>query len=115
MALWQVGDLKEQNDSFNIALTKAKQDLLDFKLKKMTEDQYLKPTDLMPLINKEWNASFARKNKNPQAVADKGWNPLNYNILTMPEIRATVTMDEEKLELDSSDNIKLPKYILKSN
>ena len=32
-ALWQVGDSKEQNGSFNIALTKAKQDLLAFKLK----------------------------------------------------------------------------------
>jgi len=114
-ALWQVGDSKEQNGSFNIALTKAKQDLLDFKLKKMTEDQYLKPTDLMPLINKAWNASFARKNKNLQAIADRGWNPLNYNILTMPEIRATMTMDEKKLELDSNDDIKLPKYILKPN
>ena len=57
-ALWQVGDSKAQNGSFHIALTKAKQDLLDFKLKKMTEDQYLKPTDLMPLVNKAWNASF---------------------------------------------------------
>ena len=36
----------------------------------MTEDQYLKPTSLMPLINKAWNASFARKNKNVQAIAD---------------------------------------------
>ena len=114
-ALWQVGDSKEQNGSFNIALTKAKQDLLDFKLKKMTEDQYLKPTDLMPLINKAWNASFARKHKNLQAIADRGWNPLNYNLLTMPEIRATMTKDEKKLELDSSDDIKLPKYILKPN
>ena len=37
----------------------------------MTEDQYLKPADLMPLINKAWNASFARKNKNLQAIADR--------------------------------------------
>ena len=114
-ALWQVGDSKEQNGSFNIALTKAKQDLLDFKLTKMTQDQYLKPTDLMPLINKAWNASFARKNKNLQAIADRGWNPLNYNILTMPEIRATMAKDEKKLELNPRDDIKLPKDIMKPN
>ncbi len=47
-ALWQVGDSKMQNGSFNIALLKANQDLLDSKLKKMTEDQYLKSTDHMP-------------------------------------------------------------------
>ena len=62
-ALWQVGDSKEQNGSFNIAMTKAKQELLDFKTRKMTQEVCLKPTDLMPLINKAWNASFAQKAK----------------------------------------------------
>ena len=81
----------------------------------MTEDQYLKPTDLMPLINKAWNASFARRNKNLQAIADRGWNPLNYNILTMPEIRATMTKDEKKLELDNADGICLPSSFLQPN
>ena len=33
----------------------------------------------------------------------------------MPKIQATMTMDEKKLELDSSDDIKLPKDILKPN
>ena len=62
-ALWQVGDSKEQNGSFNIAMTKAKQDLLDFKMRKMAPEVCSKPTDLMPLINKAWNASFAQKAK----------------------------------------------------
>ena len=70
-ALWQVGDSKEQNGSFNIAMTKAKQDLLDLKMRRMTEDMSLKPTDLVPLIKKAWNASFARKAKTQQAIADK--------------------------------------------
>ncbi len=37
--------------------------LLDFKMRRMTEEVSLKPTDLIPLINKAWNASFARKEK----------------------------------------------------
>ena len=81
----------------------------------MTEDQCLKPTDLMPLINKAWNVSFARRNKNLQAIVDRGWNPLNYNILTMLKIRATMTNDEKKLELDYTDGIYLPKSFLKPN
>ena len=64
----------------------------------------------MPLINKAWNASFARKNKNLQAIADRGWNPLNYNILTMPEIRATMTMDEKKIQVYFERvSLRLPK------
>ena len=69
----------------------------------------------MPLINKAWNASFIRKNKNLHAITDRVWNPLNYNKLTMPDICTTMTKDEKKLELDSSDDIKLLKYILKPN
>ena len=33
-ALWQVGDSKEQNGSFNMAFAKAKHDLLQYKIKK---------------------------------------------------------------------------------
>ena len=69
----------------------------------------------MALINNACNAIFARKNKNLQANADRGWNPLNYIILTMPGIRATMTKDEKKLELGSCDDVKFPKYILKPN
>ena len=68
----------------------------------------------MPLINKAWNANFARK-MNLQVIADRGWNPLNYNILTVPEIQATMTKDEKRLELNPSDDIKLPKDVMKPN
>ena len=50
-ALWQVGDSKEQNGSFNMALTKAKQQLLQFREKKCLSGK-LVSTDLIPLINK---------------------------------------------------------------
>ena len=32
-ALWQVGDSKEQNGSFNMAISKANQEILEFKKK----------------------------------------------------------------------------------
>ena len=104
-ALWQVGDSKEQNGSFNIAFTKAKQELLNLKIKKMAKDVSLRPTDLMPLINIAWKKSFARVDKNQQAIAERGWNPLNYNLLTDPELRATMTNREI---CDESSKITLP-------
>ena len=56
-------------------MTKAEQDLLDFKMRRMTEEVSLKLTDLISLINKPWKASFARKTKKQQAIADGGWYP----------------------------------------
>ena len=50
-AFWQVKDSKEQNGSFNIALGKAKKELVDFRLQKSLPGS-LQSTDLIPLINK---------------------------------------------------------------
>lgn len=104
-ALWQVGDSKEQNGSFNIAFARAKQDLLQFKINKMTQDSSLRPTDLMPLINIAWERSFARVEQNKRAIVERGWNPLNYNLLTNSELRATMTVAEK---LTESSKITLP-------
>ena len=79
-ALWQVGDSKEQNGSFNIAINKSKQDLLSYKEEKCMEGTLI-PTYLMPLINKAWNSIFARIDKNKKAIAEREWNPLNFNLL----------------------------------
>ncbi len=54
-------------------MTMAKQDLIDFKMRKMADEVCLKPNDRIPLIKKAWNASFARKTKNQQAITDRGW------------------------------------------
>ena len=104
-ALWQVGDSKEQNGSFNMAFSKAKQELLNFKIQKMSQDCSLKPTDLIPLINIAWGKSFARVEQNKKAIAERGWNPLNYNLLTNSDLRATMTVAER---LTESSKITLP-------
>ena len=66
-----MGDSKEQNGLFNIALFRSNQDLLSFKEEKYMEGTLL-PTDLMPLINKAWVKSFARVDKNKKAIAERG-------------------------------------------
>jgi len=42
--------------------------------------------DIMPLVNKAWNASFAGRELVAKAVALQGWNSLNHGILTHPEV-----------------------------
>jgi len=108
-ALWQVGDSKEQNGSFNIAMTKSKQELLEKKDELGLYDDGLVDTDLMPLINKSWSQSFARVNKNRNALADRGWNPLNQALLLHDDLRATMTRKEKSTEYNLSNNIIIPK------
>ena len=113
-ALWQVGDSKEQNRSFNIAMTKAKQELLEYKTRYTFENPTLQPTDIIPLINKAWKQSFARVEKNRNAIADRGWNPLNRNLLLDPSIRATMT-DRERIKESKCTNFQVPNAFLDNN
>ena len=105
-ALWQVGDSKEQNGSFNMALTKAKLKMLETR-EKLGLDE-LQSTDLMPIINYAWNHSFARRDKNKNAISDRGWNPLNRKLLTDNDLRATMTQKEKSREHHKVNNIILP-------
>ncbi len=41
------------------------------------------------IVSQPWTHSFARVVQNKSAIADRGWNPLNYNCLFHPEIVAT--------------------------
>ena len=113
-ALWQVGDSKEQNGSFNMAMSKAKQELLEFKTRHTFENPTLQPTDLIPLINKAWKQSFARVDKNRNAISSRGWNPLNRNLLLDPLIRQTMTEKEKAMESTSND-YKVPSLVLNNN
>ena len=98
-AYWQVGDSKEQNGSFNMAMTDAKRKLLDLK-RKFCMNATIDKNDLMLLINIAWNKSFARVDKNRRAIADRGWGPYNRNILTFSHIRATMTETDRIYDLN---------------
>ena len=107
-----MGDSKEQNGSFNIAMTKAKQQLLEYKTKH--ENPTLQPTDIIPLINKAWKQSFARVDKNRNAIADRGWNPLNRNLLLDSSIRATMT-EEERSKESKYTSFRIPSALQNNN
>jgi len=107
-ALWQVGDSKEQNGSFNIAMYRAKKDLLEKKDELGMHDDGLVDTDLMPLINIAWKQSFSRIDKNKNALSDRGWNPLNKNLLLHEDLRATMTETEKSNQYHLSHQIIIP-------
>ena len=74
--IWQVGDASGFNGAFKIALAKAKREYIKHRGKPT-----FKPTDLIPLLNKAWEKSFKNKKNAVSAIAHRGWNPLNYNLL----------------------------------
>lgn len=79
--VWQVADASSLNGCFKIELTKAKQKYLQHRSKPKFE-----PTDIVPLVNMAFPKSFGNQENARKAIASRGWNPLNYKILTtLPE------------------------------
>ena len=103
-SLWQVGDSEQQNGSFNMALTKEKQTILNSRDGQCIKAE-LTPTDMIPLIVAAWDKSFGRVQSNKKAIADRGWNPLNRNLLLHTDIRATMTAQEREIETTSKEII----------
>ena len=66
-------------------------------------------TDIMIIVNDAWQQSFARVDHNKKAISDRGWGPLNYNLLNDEDIKATMTDLESRefmsmLKTDSNDS-----------
>jgi len=99
-SLWQVADSKEQNGSFKIAISKAKSNLLKKRLDMYMDSPGIYPTDIMTIVNDAWQYSFDRIELNKKAIYDRGWGPLNYNLLNDKDIQATMT-DLETVEYAS--------------
>ena len=96
-SLWQVGDSSEQNGSYKIELARGKNELIKKKSKKqmkLTIERY----EIIPLINSAWSKSFARPLSNRKAIAARGWNPLNRNILLDETLRATMAEGDDRTE-----------------
>ena len=55
------------------------------------------PTDIMTIVNDAWQHSFDRIELNKKAISDRGWGPLNYNLLHDKDIQSTMT-DSESCE-----------------
>ncbi len=75
--IWQVADASSLNGAYKVELAKAK-----CKYIKKRETPKFEPTDIVPLVNMAFPKSFGNRKNAIKAIADRGWNPLNFNILT---------------------------------
>jgi hypothetical protein len=103
--LWQVGDSNEQNGAFKTAIYKAKRDYLRFR---DINNQKFLPTDIVPLVNTAWDKSFAKVQSSRRAIMDRGWNPLNYALLTNPALsrkKAPEAIDNTTITVEADQTL----------
>ena len=97
-SMWQVGDSYQQNGRFKISLTKQKKELIESRIDNFTSDIELLPTDIIPMINKAWEVSFADEVGNVEAIYSRGWFPLTRKLLLHPSLRLTMTEEDKQFE-----------------
>ena len=60
----------------------------------------LNKSDIIPIVNYAFSKSFEVTSSNITAIATRGWNPLNYNLLNYIELQdniGTLNLTEEDL------------------
>ena len=60
---------------------------------------------MIPTVNYAWRRSFAKERTNLKAISDRGWGPLNRNLLSHPEIQSTNLKNESSIEATSNDRL----------
>ena len=101
--VWQVADSEALNGCFSMSLNRAKQRMYD--LKPMDKKAFY-PTDIIPLINQAWPESFGRVVQAKKAIAERGWNPLNYSLLLHPDVKNKKEVAEKSSDLTVALNIE---------
>jgi len=97
--VWQVADASGLNGAYKIELAKAKREYIEHRSLPKFE-----PTDIVPLVNMAFGKRFGNQKNALKAIADRGWNPLNYNILATYK---HFEKDEIDLTLDTSTTNKM--------
>ena len=97
-AIWQIGDSMEQNGRYKIGSTNMKNFMLRQRICEMVSDIEILPTDIIIIVNAAWNKSFADIKGNKEAIVQRGWFPLNRNLLLLPELRKTMTSEDHDWE-----------------
>ena len=62
--------------------------------------------EIIILVNYAWEQSFARIDSNRTAIVERGWFPLNRNLLLDKQLRSTMTTEEQDEEAD--EGVVLP-------
>ena len=110
-SLWQVGDSPQQNGRFKIAMSEAKKMFIQKRIETFCSELELIPTDIIPMLNFAWEVSFADKSGNQDAIRERGFNPLNKNLLLLDILRRTMTSsdkeEEEALQLLTEQKLSM--------
>jgi hypothetical protein len=86
MNLWQVGDSVQQNGAYKSRLALEKSLLLQ-KKQKMQLDFRIDRHDVVGLVHRAWEHSFAKVENNRKAITERGQNPLTFNLLDLKELQ----------------------------
>ena len=86
-ALLQVADSAQQNGKFKMELVKAKRELYELRINSCQHGMHLLRTDIVPLVRRCWGPSFGNAAAARRAIAQRGWDPYNQNLLLNPIIR----------------------------
>ena len=87
-----------------MALTRHKRNLLKKKESRRAAFA-IEKDDIVDLVARAWDESFARISSNQKAIAERGWTPLNYKCLLHAEIVATSTKSiQQQKDVDKDDN-----------
>ena len=102
-ALWQVGDSPETNGTMKTASIGEKKKIIREK-EEMMISPVITPYEIMRIVCAGWKESFAKVEPNKTAISERGWLPYNQNLLTYPDLRATMIQNEkDKEKLVTSD------------
>ena len=52
--------------------------------------------DIIPIIYSTWKDSFVKVEQNLKAIVDRGWEPLNHELLNNSDIQATMTTADQE-------------------
>jgi hypothetical protein len=105
--IWQVNDASGLNGRFKIELTKAKREYV-----KHRDVPKFEPTDIVPLTNMAFPKSFGNVLNAKRAIQKRGWNPLNYYLLTVLPTQEVVDLTTSSQENKENDPPPLPKINL---
>ena len=87
---WQVADASQVNGAYKMAATRAKRAMFRAKRGKPLEK-----TDIIPTVNHSWEASFGNVAQARKAILERGWNPLNYALMTNQKLMSQFKSREQ--------------------
>ena len=100
--LWQFHDAEECNGVYNCENIKAKGDKIEQKRAfgaGVGMSTHIEKHEAIILLDKPFRAAFCNIERNLRALSDRGWNPLNRQLLNTEVVINTATEDDKREEV----------------